>query len=257
MENLKKIISKYGKDFINVIIEIASKQNKQREYINKWLWSKDVAYFDKVVSDLKRLGVTLDGKHATLTQRGLTFDYIVYKNRLLKNYPNAIIDLDLVFSGDDFEIKKENGKVIYNHTIANPFGKKLETLIGGYCIVRIAGRGEFQTTMAKEELDKHKELSNMKYLYNDWWQELYKKTLLRKNLKFHFEDEFADIQEVDDEGMDNVLEKPKLTIEDVKVKLKSIKTGVELMNLWKTLGENLQNDCQDLFKLKRTELETK
>jgi len=255
MDKLKELLKHCKKDFINVVMEIASKQNSKREFVNRWIWTKNIAYFEKILSDLKKLDIQLDGKHATLTQRGLTFDYIVYKNRLLKNYPNAIIDLDLVFNNDKYSIEKKNGKVIYNHTIAKPFEKSLDTLQGGYCIVRIAGRGEFQTTMGVEELNKHKNLSKMQYLYNDWWQELYKKTLLRKNLKFHFEDEFTDIQEMDDEAMDNVLEKPKMTKEDVEAKIKKVETKKGLLELWNSINEELQNDTKELFTNKSQEYE--
>lgn len=221
MEKLKESLKGFSTSFQNVVLTIAQATNKNKEFINKWLWNKDKKYFEIIQKKLKKLNIELDGKHATLTAKGLTFDYIVYKNRLLQNYPKSVIDLDLVFEGDEFSIMKENGKVVYNHIIANPFVKKLENLKGGYCIIRIEGRGEFQTTMGLEELQKHKNLSNMQYLYNDWWQELYKKTILRKNLKFHFEDEFQDIQEIDDEGMDNDLRKkenvlPALKMEDTE-----------------------------------------
>jgi len=253
MENLKKLLN--GFEFKDVVIQIASIKNKKGEYVNRWLWNKPLEYFKKIDADLKKLDIKLDGKHATLTQRGLTFDYIIYKNRLLKNYPKAIIDLDLVFKGDTFTIKKENGCVIYDHSISNPFDKKLDKLIGGYCIVRIPNRGEFQTTMGFDELEKHKKLSNMQYLYNDWWQELYKKTLLRKNLKFHLEDEFEDIQKIDDEGMDNDFSKSKaLSEEEIKQLADKAKTYDQLTEVWKQLTDEQQQIHRDFFNNKHKNL---
>jgi hypothetical protein len=249
MKELEIILNEFP--FKNAVMAIAGQKDKDGSFKNRWLWNKDKVYFEMIQEHLKKLNITLDGKHATITSKGLTFDYIVYKNRLLQNYPKATIDLDLVFEGDTFEIRKESGKIIYNHEIANPFGKTLKSVIGGYCIVRIPDRGEFQTTMGLEELDKHKELSNMKYLYNSWWQELYKKTLLRKNLKFHFEDEFEDIQKIDDEGMDNQLSESKeLTTEQIEKKLSKVKTKADISKLWTELSEVQQSDYRDKFNEK-------
>ena len=250
MNELKKNVEEF--EFGDVVLLIAQQKNKKGEYVNRWLWNKSKAYFMHIDKTLKKLNVNLDGKHATLTAKGLTFDYIVYKNRLLQNYPKATIDLDLVFEGDDFSIRKENGKVVYNHNIKNPFGKNLENLVGAYCIIRIKDRGEFQTTMGIVELEKHKKLSNMAYLYDLWWQELYKKTVLRKNLKFHFEDEFEDIQQIDDIGMDNNLE--SLTEKQIKEMVNECKTRKDLLKVWQQLNETQQQEFTEFFNLKKQEL---
>ena len=50
-------------------------------------------------------------------------DYHTYKNKLLEVYPESKIDIQLVFEKDNFSFSKENGKIIYQHKILEPFAK--------------------------------------------------------------------------------------------------------------------------------------
>lgn len=265
LNNLQKVLDSLTfptnvekKNFTLNILEIAQIKSKG-EYTNKWLWNCDKQYFDNIINKLSKINLPLDGKHVTLTSRGITLDYIAYKNKFLSIYPNAEIDFDLVYNDDEFSIKKENGKVLYEHKIGNPFSKKRENLFGAYCVIKIHNRGEFQVTLDLEELKKHENLSNMKYLYNQWWVELYKKTIIRKALKFHFEDDFDDFNKIDDEGMDNDFNnlKPKTedktaVLNDLLKKINETKSVEELGILFKTL-QNTDKATQLLFT-KRKEM---
>jgi hypothetical protein len=269
LNNLRKVLDNLtfptnvqSNNFILNILEIAQIKSKG-QYTNIWLWNCDKNYFDNIINKLSKINLPLDGKHVTLTSRGITLDYIAYKNKFLSIYPNAEIDFDLVYNDDEFFIKKENGKVLYQHKIGNPFSKKRENLIGAYCVIKIQSRGEFQVTLDLEELKKHEQLSNMKYLYSQWWVELYKKTIIRKALKFHFEDDFEDFNKIDDEGMDNDFNNLKPKIEDktdeinnLLKKINSIKDVKELETYYKALTQPVDKSINILFKKRKEVLQS-
>ena len=244
----------YIKSFKNIVYQIASATNKDKDYTNKWLWSKKANYLDQVIYDLDRIGLELDGKHITLTVRGITYDYIAYTIKLKKLFPNAAIDVELFFEGDTFEIQKESGKVVYTHKIADPFTYNRTKLKGAYCVLRVPNIGEYHITMSIEDLKVHENLSNMKYLYDKWWRELYKKTVIRKCLKVHFEQEFEELNDIDNESMGYELEKKQpykhrnLSIEAIKELFKRAKDSKECHSIWAECTEAQQIDLQETFK---------
>jgi hypothetical protein len=146
-------------------------------------------------------GLVFDGVHVTLQIRGLNYDYVAYKNKMLLVYPETLIDLQMVYKEDTFNSRKENGKVVYRHEIANPFGQVDADIVGSYCIIKNK-RGEFITTLSKADLDKHRNIAKTDFIWQKWFVEMCLKTIIRKAVKYHFEDVYASMNEVDNQHID-------------------------------------------------------
>jgi recombinational DNA repair protein RecT len=129
-----------------------------------------------------------------------TIDYHTYKNKLLETYPESIIDIQLVYDGDEFEFKKESGKVIYFHKIINPF-KKDKKAIGGYCVIKNK-LGEFIEIMNDTEINKCKQVAKMKSIWNTWEDEMYLKTIIKRACKRFFYDIVKEIDDEDNKSYD-------------------------------------------------------
>ena len=135
-------------------------------------------------------------------------DYHTYKNKLLETYPESIIDIQLVYKDDDFTFSKENGSVVYNHKINNPFQKEKE-IIGGYCVIKNK-LGEFLELMDKEEILKCKAVAKMKNIWNTWESEMFLKTIIKRACKRFFYDIVKDIYDEDNKDYDlSLLDKQK------------------------------------------------
>lgn len=149
---------------------------------------------------VKSEGLVFDGKHITLQSTGVTYDYVAYKNKMLLAYPNSKIDIGVVNKGDIFKFKKENGEISYTHDIADPFAEKLE-ITGAYCIIK-NDRGEFLTTLNRDELEKHRKSAKTDSIWSAWFKEMVLKTVIKKACKYHFDDIFENINEMDNESYD-------------------------------------------------------
>lgn len=245
--DLKKLLSNHDSTNVDQYIRYChsaetakTKDKKPKNPFFKFLDAKKLAfYFNQVASQ----GLVLDGKHVTIQSRGLSYDYVAYKNRMLAAYPESKIDLQCVYKDDVFSFKKENGKVIYSHTISNPFAQKDEDIIGVYFIVENK-RGHFITTLTKDDLSKHRAIAKTDYIWAKWLKEMYLKTCIKKGTKYHFEDIFDEINEEDNKFID--LDKP---VTDFKKKISECKDIKGLTELWGTMNEKEQSD----FKLEMTE----
>lgn len=173
----------------------------------------------------------------------MRIDYHTYKNKLLETYPESVIDIQLVNEGDDFTFKKENGKVIYNHIINNPFNRDKKA-IGGYCIIKNR-LGEFIEIMNNTEILKCKSVAKMKTIWNNWESEMYLKTIIKRACKRFFYDVVKDIDEEDNKDYDLSLldNKQKNTPLNHFLKLIENKTEQEkekLLEEWELTDNNLE-----------------
>lgn len=147
---------------------------------------------------VKAEGLVFDGKHVTLQSTGVTYDYVAYKNKMLGVYPDSKFDVAVINEGDKFSFSKNDGKITYTHDIADPFAEKLN-IIGAYCIIKNE-RGEFLTTLNKEELEKHRRVAKTDSIWSAWFKEMVLKTVIKKACKYHFDDIFEGINEMDNES---------------------------------------------------------
>lgn len=172
---------------------------------NPWMKSKTPEKLADLFRRVAKEGLVFDGKHVTLQNTGISYDYVAYKNKMLLAYPESLVDVGLVYEGDDFETQKESGKVKYEHMIKNPFDQKAENIIGGYCVIKNK-RGEFLTLLSKEDIDQHRKAAKTDFIWKAWPKEMYLKTVIKKGCKQHFDDIYSGIEEMDNENYD--LENP-------------------------------------------------
>jgi recombinational DNA repair protein RecT len=171
----------------------------------------------------------------------MTIDYHTYKNKLLETYPESIIDIQLVFDGDDLNFSKESGKIIYNHKINNPFAKDKKA-IGGYCVIKNR-MGEFLEIMNDTEIQKCKQVAKMKTIWNTWETEMYLKTIIKRACKRFFHDIVKEIEDKDNEDYDlSLIYTPIFDFEKFKQTLSDCNSFSELKTLWTTSAKNFTNE---------------
>lgn len=195
-------VEKFASYIIRLFLE---KDRKTGNSKNIWIQKKTDQQMVDLFKRVEKDGLVFDGEHITLQSTGISYDYVAYKNKMLLVYPDSIIDVQLVYEGDDFSFSKENGKVVYDHTISNPFGQKDDKIIGGYCVIKNK-RGDFLTTLSKDDIDKHRKVAKTDYIWRNWFKEMAMKTVIKKAVKYHFSDIYTEIESSDNEQYD--LENP-------------------------------------------------
>lgn len=204
---------------------------------NPWMQKKTAAELEKLYRRVLKDGMPFDGVHITLQSTGVSYDYVAYKNKMLIVYPESLIDIGLVYKDDTFRFQKVSGKVTYNHELSNPFEQQDDKVIGGYCVIKNK-RGEFLTILSKAEIQKHRNVAKTDYIWKAWFKEMVMKTLIKKAVKYHFQDVFESIDELDNENydLDKVVVDP---IDEMKQKI------VQLLDVYQdTDAEELRAMCE-------------
>ena len=184
----KEIFDQYVKDL-------------QNDAKNFWTKSKTPDFWTDCYNKIKASGLEFNPRHITINSNGVSYDYVAYKNRMLLAYPESEIDVSLVYAGDDFSFSKADGKVTYHHQLANPFNHEEKNIIGGYCVIKNK-RGEFLTTLSKLEIEKAKKVAKTQAIWNSWYAEMCLKTVIKKAVKFHFDDIYTAMEEEDNKQYD-------------------------------------------------------
>lgn len=216
-------------------------KNQGKELINQgWIAKlpaeRFVFWFKKIVSE----GLFIDGKHITINQRGLSLDYIAYKNKMLLVYPESKINFGAVYKDDSFTFEERNGDVIYQHIRRNPFDKKDSDIIGAYCIVK-NNRGNIIKIMDRAEIDKHRKSASTDKMWQQWFEDMVLKTVIKKSCKVYFDDIVEGIDNIDNNEID--LDLPMgadLKIKQEIEKITSIESLAEYQEKNKITGENLK-----------------
>lgn len=195
----KEIFDKYVNE-LKTKQKINSKSQKW-ELVNPWAAKKTADWFEYCWNKIVASGLQFDGKHITLNENGVSYDYVAYKNKMFLAYPESKIDDGLVYKGDTFSFEKENGVVSYHHKLANPFDHKEEDIIGGYCVIKNK-RGEFITTLSRDEISKARRVAKTQTIWQSWFAEMCKKTIIKKAVKFHFDDVYSEMEEEDNKNYD-------------------------------------------------------
>lgn len=202
IELLKGHDQQHVVDYANYITGLYNELDGNRKPVHYYLHSRSEQDMAEAFKKVAKEGMVFDGKHIKMTKSGVSWDYVAFKNKMLKVYPESQIDIELVFDGDKFNYDKIDGKITYRLEVANPFGdKKDDGVIGGFCIIKNK-RGEFITRLTKEEIAKHRALAIDSYYWKTWFQEMCKKTVIKKACKEHFEDVFEGVNDMDNENYD-------------------------------------------------------
>ena len=193
-------------------------------------------------------GLKFDGKHVTLQSTGINYDYMAYKNKMLMAYPESIIDVDLVYEGDEFTLAKSSGKVICNHEIVNPFDRIDSKIKGGYCIIKNK-RGEFVVTLTKADFEKHRKVARTDFIWKAWYVEMCMKTLIKKCVRIMYDDVYDTIDEEDNKQI-NLNQIKKDWISDID----KAETSEELDMIWSAMSAKEQTNYQDPINEKQKSL---
>lgn len=227
-----------------------SKGQRTAEFIDKRSDEQIASYFKKVNAE----GLALDGKHITLTSRGITMDYVALKNKLLLTYPESVIDLQLVYKGDEFTFTKDSGVIKYQHKILNPFnvqGRVDDNIEGAYCIIKNS-RGEFLTTVNKTEIQKARAKATSGNVWKDWFGKMVLKTVIRDACKLMLDDVVGGLLDEDDKA--NIdLELPVGLNPEIRVEIESCKTLKELTEVYKEHGG--KDGVRTMLTKRRKEIE--
>ncbi len=205
VESLKTTVENPNKESIEnyaaYCMRLKLEKNKDKSIKNTWMQKKTVDELDVLYRRVLNEGLDFDGKHVTLGNRGISYDYQAYKNKMMLVYPETIIDIELVYKTDEFSFQKDSGKVGYNHKFGDPFTRKDDDIVGGYLLIKNK-RGEFLTTLTKADFEKHRKVAKTDYIWKAWYKEMCLKTLMRKGVKYHFDDDFKEMNVEDNKEID-------------------------------------------------------
>jgi hypothetical protein len=217
---------------------------------NPWMKNKSSENLAQLFKRVQGTGMFLDGVHITIQSTGISYDYVAYKNKMLLVYPDSKVDMGVVNKDDVFNTSKESGKVMYRHVTADPFAK--EDIVGAYCVIKNI-RGEFMTILNKEELEKHRKVAKTDFIWKAWFKEMVMKTVIKKACKYHFDDVFTEIEDIDNENYD--IENPISLDIKYKAEVDEIDTLDELGAYYKA-NKGIGKDF-DAYVVKRKALITK
>lgn len=143
------------------------------------------------LKNLITLGVDISQKQAYFLPYGNEITSVLdYKTlmALIKKHTNVkSIDAQLVYENETFHV--EQGKVVEHRQ--NPFASKEQkgNLVGAYSVFTLEDNTKDYYFASLEEIKKVKEYSksaNSKFSpWNNWYDEMVKKTVIRKGMKFY------------------------------------------------------------------------
>jgi hypothetical protein len=249
-----KKIKRYLKDYPGAHVEkfLQHVQHKETErksdgsLSNPWfrnVTEEDLSQLFKIVSSD---GVYIDGKSVSLAWKSkkltVNYDYQAYKNRLLHVYPETEFDIQNVYKADKFVFHKKDGAVSYSHDIIDPFDTSRE-IVGAYCIIKNK-RGQFIETVNMADIQKMRSHSNFKKTWEEWFDRMVLKSVIKRGCKSHFDDVTGDIDAVDNLDYDLNNETPE---KDVFEQIEEFKKTEDLF-AWASSSDNQQFANNDEFR---------
>ena len=222
--------------YIKYVTNLKTEKAKDGTFKNYWATKKDDEFYVDCFKKIEATGLHFDGKHISIQSNGVSYDYVAYKNKMLLAYPESLLDVALVYNGDEFAVDKKSGKVEYLHKIANPFGHKDDDIIGGYMVVKNK-RGEFFTSLSLDEIQKCRAVAKTDTIWKQWFSDMCLKTVIKKAVKLHFDDVFKEMEEEDNKNYDL----GKVNEPEIDKPLEMFKTLVKGRDDEKELIEKFQN----------------
>lgn len=252
-DQIIKLLSKYNQanveNFADYIQRLIDEKTKEGKVKNFFAQNVPADTFANLFIRVDNIGLVFDGKHITLGNNGISYDYVAYKNKMLLAYPESLIDMNVVTGADVFECSKENGKVSYKHDITDPFATITDkNILGAYCVIKNS-RGEFMTTLGKDEIEKHRKVAKTDYIWQSWFREMVLKTVIKKACKQHFDDIYEKVEEDDNQSYD--LDIPQEIELDWKKEIDAVTTIEALKEYWTKNQGNGKEFSQYVSKRKK------
>lgn len=194
---------------------------------NPWMSHQHPQKLAEAFQLIRAQGLVFDGKHITWQSTGISLDYVAYKNKMLLVYPDSKMDISVVYKADEFSVSKDSGKVEYTHKIGDPFGNTDADIIGAYSVIKNE-RGEFLTLLTADELKKHRAVAKTDFIWKAWFKEMVMKTVIKKAVKYHFDDVFVEIEKTDNDNYDLSL-LPEKTDADHLDKMQMLREQIDLL----------------------------
>lgn len=238
-QEIRTMLQGYNPLHIDQLITYIVRMDNEKKdgvLVNPWMAHKTNQYIVDAFKKAADQGLVFDGVHITISNVGISYDYIAYKNKMLLTYPETVMDIQVVYKGDTFQFSKESGKVIYSHVFGNPFDLKEQDIIGVYAIIKNR-RGESLTVLSRADIEKHMKVAKTKKIWEAWFKEMCLKTAVKKAVKVYFEDVFTEMLAEDNEENDLSLLSPSNTetLTEMKAKIDSCNTRTELKAYWETI----------------------
>lgn len=204
--------------FAAYCVRLKNEKNRDQQFKNPWMTQKNEEQLAQLFKRVAKDGLVFDGVHVTLQSTGVSYDYVAYKNKMFLAYPETELDINLVYKDDTFSFKKESGKVQYQHLFGDPFNRDDDKISGGYVVIKNK-RGEFLTLLSKNDFDKHRRIAKTDFIWKNWYPEMCLKTIMKKSSKYHFDDIFQGIEELDNENYDIEKDVSKSKVEELKYQI--------------------------------------
>lgn len=225
--------------YISYLNQLKDEKDKDGKLKNWWYNNIKLQQFADIFKKVHETGLFIDGDSVTLNYRKkliVTYDYHAYKNKVTLSYPETIFDFQVVYNGDSFTFKKESGKVIYSHTISDPFNTKKE-IIGAYGVIKNK-RGEFIELLHMGDINKMKNTSTMKNIWDNWFDRMVLKSVIKRICSVHFHDITKDIDDIDNE----INEPQRANIPELLQKeIEEAKTEEKLTEIYKSNIKNIED----------------
>jgi len=206
MSGIKELLKDYDQKHVDVFIAYIQQlkaEEKDGKLIAWWAPKIKDQQFADVFKKVAATGMFIDGESITLNYRKkliVTYDYHAYINKVILTYPETIFDFQMVHEGDKFTFSKKSGKVLYSHDILDPFNTK-KKIIGGYGVIKNR-KGEFIEFLTLEDIEKMKNTSLMKGIWNAWFDRMVLKSIIKRICNVHFKDIVKEIDIIDNESSD-------------------------------------------------------
>lgn len=261
IQELHQALKKFDKlkvdNYCAYVEKLHTDVNAQKAKKNPWAFYKTVNEYVDFFKLAESQELVIDGKHVFIQSIGLGIDYTVFKNKMLKIYPETKINFHPVYKDDDFSYYYEDSKLHYSHVPKSPFATTSD-IIGCYCVI-YNSRGQFMTCLSKADIEKHKQKSKMSSTWRDWYVEMVLKTVIKKACKYHFADEFEGLNEIDNIEIDvkkPVSAKPEVTEDNISQLQKQIDSQTTIKGLTELFKKESRSDeIKELFSKKREQLE--
>ena len=249
-------------NYVSYLKKLESEKDKSGKVVNWWFKNCSEQIFIDLWNKAVDTGLYIDGDTVAITARGgtpmLSFDYHAYRNVVMFKYPETKFDQQLVYDGDNFSFRKESGKVIYSHTISNPFDTE-KRIIGAYAVIKNS-TGEFIDFVNMSDIEKMKKTSNMKSIWDSWLDRMVLKSVIKRICTVNFKDVVKALDTIDNENYD--LEKLNQTDYDELVHEQVEKAGtyrelVEIYNKENGLVKNQKSLIAKISEVRENKFQIK